>query len=66
MSAFLFRYLLMQEADFLVLGFVASETKNKLVDLSVPFMIEPHRIIVPWPKEESRLLAIIRPFQSYV
>ena len=49
-----------------LLGFLPSQARNKLVDLSVPFMMEPYRIIVPWPKEESRLLAIIRPFQPEV
>ena len=39
---------------------------DKVVDLSVPSMIEPYGIVVPWPKEESYLLAPIRPFQSMV
>lgn len=35
-------------------------------DLSVPLMIAPFRIAVPWPATESRLLAPIRPFQPLV
>ena len=36
------------------------------MDISVPMEIEPYGLIVPWPKEESRLLAPIRPFQPMV
>ena len=36
------------------------------MDISVPIEIEPYGLIVPWPKEESRLLAPIRPFQPMV
>lgn len=28
--------------------------------------MEPYYIVVPWPKEESRLLAPIHPFQPMV
>ena len=38
----------------------------KVIDLSVPVMVLPNKLIVPWPKEESRLLASIRPFQPLV
>ena len=31
--------------------------------MTIPYKIEPWHLIVPWPKEESRLLATIRPFQ---
>ena len=46
-----------------IFGLLSSHSKYQLVDLTVPFSIEPWHLIVPWPKEESRLLATIRPFQ---
>ena len=55
-----------QVADVGPIGLVANPDKYKQVDISVPKMIEPYIIIVPWPKEESRLLASIRPFQPMV
>ena len=36
------------------------------VDLSIPIYSEPYRLLVPWPAEENRLLAPIRPFQPLV
>lgn len=36
------------------------------IDLSVPIIIEPYKLVVPWPEEENRLLAPIRPFQPLV
>jgi len=47
------------------LGFAPSLNYSQ-IDLSVPVMIQPYRLIVPWPDEESRLLAPIRPFQPVV
>jgi len=52
--------------DVAPIGFVASPLKYQQVDISVPKIIEPFILIVPWPKEESRLLASIRPFQPMV
>ena len=57
---------LLQEADILAIGLVASPLAYSQVDISVPVMMEPFRLIVPWPEEESRLLAPIRPFQPIV
>ena len=54
-----------QEADISALGFAPS-LNYSLIDLSVPVLIQPYRLIVPWPDEESRLLAPIRPFQPAV
>ena len=42
---------------------IASHAKYLEIDLTIPIIMEPFRLIVPWPKEESRLWAIIRPFQ---
>ena len=52
--------------DVTAFGVTSSHAKYQLVDLSIPMMIEPYSIVVPWPKEESRLLAPIRPFQPPV
>ena len=37
-----------------------------LADPAVVHQIEPFRLVVPWPEEESRLLAPILPFQPTV
>jgi hypothetical protein len=49
-----------------IFGVTASHAKYLSCDLSTPVMMEPYYIVVPWPKEESRLLAPIRPFQPEV
>ena len=33
------------------------------IDVSTPVLIQEMRFLVPWPGQESRLLALIRPFQ---
>ena len=55
-----------KEADITALGLVAVPEIVKLIDASVPVMMNPLRLLVPWPEEESRLLAPIRPFQLTV
>lgn len=47
-------------------GIIPSPEKYQMIDMSVPVMIEKYYIVVPWPNEESRLLAPIRPFQPIV
>ena len=49
-----------------VFGVISSHSKFQQCDLSTPIMIEPFGLVVPYPKEESRLLAPIRPFQPIV
>ena len=49
-----------------IFGVISSHAKYLTCDLSIPAMMEPNYIVVPWPKEESRLLAPIRPFQPPV
>ena len=46
-----------------IFGVISSHSKYQVVDMTIPFRIELWHLIVPWPKEESRLLATIRPFQ---
>jgi len=36
------------------------------LDISIPLFSAGIALLVPWPEEESRLLAPIRPFQSMV
>jgi hypothetical protein len=55
-----------KEVDVTGFGVTSSYAKYQVIDMSVPMMIEPWHIVVPWPKEESRLLAPIRPFQPPV
>ena len=55
-----------KEVDVTAFGLTSSYAKYQVIDLSIPMMIEPYSIVVPWPKEESRLLAPIRPFQPPV
>jgi len=55
-----------QVVDISPIGFVANQLNYQQFDFSVPKMIEPYVIVVPWPNEESRLLAPIRPFQPMV
>ena len=49
-----------------VFGVISSHSKFQQCDLSTPIMIEPFGLVVPYPKEENRLLAPIRPFQPIV
>lgn len=52
--------------DFAPLGLIPSPDRNAQVDFSFPTGMEPFRLVVPYPKEESRLFATVRPFQSSV
>lgn len=53
----------LQEVDLVAAGIVPSHAKYQQFDFTVPMQIEPYRLVVPWPEEESRLLAPIRPFE---
>ena len=58
--------LLSQEADIAPIGQPMTYETFLILDVSVPVLIEAYGLIVPWPDEESRLLAPIRPFQPMV
>lgn len=45
---------------------IPTPDRLKEMDFTIPLVITRYRFLVPWPKEESRLLAPIRPFQSMV
>jgi hypothetical protein len=56
----------LKEVDISAIGVDMLHHVFQKIDVSVPVMIEPYRLVVPWPDEESRLLAPIRPFQPLV
>ena len=56
-------HLCKQAADMMANGLVMSHAKFLDFDIGSYMVIEPFRMLVPWPREESRLLAPIRPFQ---
>jgi len=39
---------------------------SKVMDCSEPLLFQGFELLVPWPKEESRILSPIRPFQIEV
>jgi hypothetical protein len=51
-------------------GFLQSAEKNQLMDLSVPVMMKPYRLVIPWPEEKKfvrkDILAPVRPFSFQV
>ena len=57
----------MQETDLATIGITLHiKHYQQNVDLSFPVYLEPYRLVVPWPAQENRLLAPIRPFQPWV
>jgi len=57
-----------QEADIAPSGVASSIVVYERVDQSIPWLIQPFRMIVPWPEEQNNndLMAAIRPFNSMV
>lgn len=55
-----------KETDLGLCGLMSSHSRYEKCDLSTPVMIDRCVLAVPYPKEESRLLAPIHPFQSMV
>ena len=55
-----------QRADLAPIGLISSPLRYQQIDVSVPKVIEPFILIVPWPNEQSHLLATIRPFTPMV
>ena len=39
---------------------------SKVMDCSLPLLFQGFQLLVPWPKEETRILSPIRPFQLKV
>ena len=64
---FLYVRLCGQEVDLSAIGIDSlSHALYQKIDFSVACIQWPYRLVVPWPKEETRLLAPIRPFQPLV
>jgi len=55
-----------QEADIAVTQMLLSWSLFNRLDVSIPLYTAGSALIVPWPEEESRLLAPIHPFQPMV
>ena len=59
-----------KEVDIAAFGLLQSPEKNRLVDLSVPVMMKPYRLVIPWPEEKrvgrKDMLAPLRPFSLQV
>lgn len=47
-------------------GFVITYDRFKQMDFSPPVLIQDYHMLVPYPTEESRLLAPIHPFHLTV
>ena len=53
--------------DIAPCGVSMSQSRFKTVDFTIPWLIDPLRLVVPWPKEEhQQLIAVTRPFQMAV
>ena len=55
-----------QEIDIVTYGLVPTPNRSAVMDFPYPTFIHPYRLLVRRPEEESRVTAIIRPFQSEV
>ncbi len=55
-----------KEVDIVPYSFVPTPDFSKQIDFSIPLGIEYYNLLQQWPKEESRLTAIIRPFSFEV
>ncbi len=56
----------LQEVDIATTDFVLYLSLFSRFDVSIPLYTAGVALIVPWPDEESRLLAPIHPFQPTV
>ena len=58
----------MQEADIAPGGVSSSITVYDKCDVSIPWLIQAYRMIVPWPEEQHNndIIAAARPFHSEV
>jgi len=55
-----------QEVDMVSTEMVCNPDQFRRMDVSVVFFSAGNALLVPWPEEQSRLLAPIRPFDSTV
>lgn len=59
-------YCVLQEADFSAFAFEMTLDNLKRIQIMYPTAILDHVLMQPWPEEQSRLLAPIRPFTPQV
>ena len=59
---------MIQDADIAPGGVSSSITVYDKCDVSIPWLIQPYRMIVPWPEEQHNndIIAAARPFDSLV
>ncbi|KAI9554064.1 hypothetical protein GHT06_019336 [Daphnia sinensis] len=62
----LVQQLMKQEIDVAPFPFVVTPLLLQLIDFSIPLTVEDYHLLQPWPEEESRLSACIRPFSTTV
>ncbi|XP_046452186.1 ionotropic receptor 93a-like [Daphnia pulex] len=55
-----------QEVDIIPFPFVITPTLMQQMDFTIPLTVEDYHLLQPYPKEESRLTACIRPFSFTV
>lgn len=56
----------MQEVDFVTFPIVGTLQYAALMDFTVPTWVENYILMQPFPEEQSRLVAPIRPFSGVV
>ena len=59
----------MKEVDIAPCGVAMTHSKYHKVDFSVPWLMAPNRLVVPWPNKENNqhnFSAAIQPFQPMV
>ncbi|XP_046649955.1 ionotropic receptor 93a-like isoform X1 [Daphnia pulicaria] len=62
----LIKQIVKQEVDVIPFSFVPTPGLLLQIDCSIPLTVEDYYLLQPWPKEESRLTACIRPFSLNV
>jgi hypothetical protein len=55
-----------QEVDIIPFPFVITPTLMQQMDFTIPLTVEDYHLLQPYPKEESRLTACIKPFSFTV
>ena len=51
-----------QEVNLGVASLTISHVREEGIDFTIPFYEEPSAILIPPPKPESKLFAVVRPF----
>ncbi|XP_057374584.2 glutamate receptor ionotropic, kainate 2-like [Daphnia carinata] len=62
----LVRQVIYGEIDIVATAFSVTYPRSKLIDYSFPFSAEPMSILIPYPRLDSTISGIVRPFQYEV